>query len=238
MTNVERMIQTLKASAQNSSTSTQADTEIGEVLIGDRLLNDYVDLDTEGTPSATDYIFGVTEYTDGTKPTAKKFTPTELVEAVDADVAQIKSDIEAMKTSVEGTKQEIEESATEISSAITTGISSIESAADTGVGEIGTAKESALDAIGESNTEGARGDAITAINAALSEVNTLKTAAESAKTAAESARDQAQEILEDVQAATNISDASETTKGIVELMTYDEAMAILNAADEDEGGTV
>ena len=118
---------------------------------------------------------------------------------------------------------------------------------------IASALQNALSSIGQSDTEGARKAAIDSINAKSTSVNSAldqklatanttidgkvteatnqASAAASAKTDAESARDQAQEILEDVQAAANVSDASETTKGIVELMTYDEAMTILNAAD-------
>ena len=97
---------------------------------------------------------------------------------------------------------------------------------------ISTALFNALASIGQSDTAGARGDAIAAIAAKLAaslqewstsiaadktEVAGYKTAAETAKTDAETARDQAQEILEDVQAAANVSDASETTKGIMKL---------------------
>ena len=238
MTNVERMIQTLKASAQNSEPSTQADTELGEVIIGDALLNDTVQINTPGTPSSTDYIWGVSEPADGGKPTVKKFTPAELVDAVNSDVSQIKSDIEEMKTSVEGTKQDIEESATEISSAITTGISGIEQAADTGVTEIGTAKESALDAIGESDSEGARKNALDAINSAktsaldaIGESDTegargdAITAINSSKTSAENAIDEAKscavsDITEEKEDAVNALEQKATELSVAPMLPY------------------
>ena len=104
---------------------------------------------------------------------------------------------------------------------------------------IASALQNALSSIGQSDTEGARKAAIDSINAKSTSVNSAldqklatanttidgkvteatnqASAAASAKTDAESARDQAQEILEDVQAAANVSDASETTKGIMKL---------------------
>ena len=146
---VDMMIRALMATQANQISADEL--EAGEVLIGDELINDTMQINNDGTPQISDYIWGIRLNADGTINQVLKFTAQSLIDALDQDVsdmkdavAQMKNDVESAKTSVESTKQDIDQLSQGLSSAIMDGTTAVESAGSEALSSISDAKTSAL----------------------------------------------------------------------------------------------
>ena len=169
--------------ARNTSVQTDSD---GGILIGDKYINSYVDMNNPDTPAKEDYLLIIKVPSDGSAKKYVKYTVSELItalgkEATDAMNAAIEANtnaqaaysaIQLIQAEVNNAVQGFDDTVNE---AKTDAVSEITTAKDNAKTEISNSKESALDAIGESDTEGARGDAISSIaekkSEALSELS-------------------------------------------------------------------
>ena len=181
MTKEEVLATYTKLQAQAQSNEETPVNTSGTVIIGDDIITDTVELNTPGTPSEEDYLFVIKVPAAGGKKEYVKYTVAELLASLGAEVTDAKDAVTEMKSdiidiqaditqkvaTIEGYPEQIEQKTEESIETIDTekqsAVDTINTEEQSALSAIDSAKESALDAIGESDTEGARGQAVTSI---------------------------------------------------------------------------
>ena len=141
------VLKQLLAANKNISTLSE-DSEEGTILIKDRRIIGYIDVNNIDTPLPTDYIWGITVNPDTGKVTSvKRFTPQQLIDALASEVNTAADSVLENKEAIDEIKIAIDAIKTDIDETVNGFDTSVEQATSSALSDISEAKESAVSEI-------------------------------------------------------------------------------------------
>ena len=158
------VLKQLLAANKNISTLSE-DSEEGTILIKDRRIIGYIDVNNIDTPLPTDYIWGITVNPDTGKVTSvKRFTPQQLIDALASEVNTAADSVLENKEAIDEIKIAIDAIKTDLDETVSGFDTSVEQATSSALSDISEAKDEAISALGSKMHVGYRaiiGDGVT-----------------------------------------------------------------------------
>lgn len=128
------------------NTSVQTDSE-GGILIGDKYINNYVEMNNPSTPAKEDYLLIIKVPSDGSAKKYVKYTVSELITALGKEATDAMNAAIEANTNAQAAYSAIQLIQAEVNNAVQGFDTSVEQATSSALSDISEAKESAVSEI-------------------------------------------------------------------------------------------